>query len=140
VLLWFDEDDGGVTWTHLFFHFLTGPLNTVAGPYRVEDLPSRAPTPSIIAFKSVPDRAPTTPKLSINLFLCLFFSCRVDKKGKKNKKFLLFEIDFLPPLFFIFLGTNIGREDGQLGFRFRFRVRVFGYGYFTSGALSRMEM
>lgn len=45
LLLSFLEE--GETCTHFFFHFLTGPVKTVAGPYRVEDLPNRAPTPSI---------------------------------------------------------------------------------------------
>lgn len=43
-----DDDD---TWTHLFFHFLTGPLNTVCvGPYRAEARPILDPTPSISLF------------------------------------------------------------------------------------------
>jgi hypothetical protein len=41
----------GDTWTHFLFHFLTGPLKTVAvadRPYRDEVRPIRDPTPSII--------------------------------------------------------------------------------------------
>lgn len=44
-----EADDA--TCTHFFFHFLTGPVNTVAGPYRVDDRPSRAPTPSMVPFR-----------------------------------------------------------------------------------------
>ena len=51
----------GATWTHFFLHFLTGPVNTVAGPYRVEVRPSRAPTPSMTHCS--PNRPPIPPKI-----------------------------------------------------------------------------
>lgn len=52
--------DEGDTWTHFFFHFLTGPLNTAVEPYRAEARPTLVePTPSIFddsSFSKKPDQ------------------------------------------------------------------------------------
>lgn len=97
-LLELEEAEEGDTWIHFFFHFLTGPVNTVAGPYRVEDRPSRAPTPSIT--DQIRSDQIETPQICAALLLARVYKEKKKQKLNKNLLFLLKKMDLgLEPSF-----------------------------------------